>query len=111
MAKETINYDDFAKLDIALGVIRAVEIVEGADKLLKLQVDFGDETRQILSGIREFVDDPQALVGRECPFVVNLATRTIRGFESQGMILAAAHEDTLALLHPDPMLPPGTRVN
>ena len=110
MAKDIINYDDFAKLDIALGVIETVEVVEGADKLLKLSVNFGEEHRQILSGIREFIDDPQALVGRECPFLINLETRVIRGFESQGMILAAEHDGVLALLHPDNLMPPGTRI-
>ena len=69
MEKEIISYDDFAKLDIALGVITAVEIVEGADKLLKLTVDIGEESpRQIISGIREFFEDPQTLVGSQCPF-------------------------------------------
>ncbi len=110
--KDIIQYDDFAKLDIALGTIVSVELIEGADKLLKLSVDIGEETpRQILSGIREFFHDPQVLVGRQCPFVVNLAPRTIRGLESQGMILASLADDIFALLEPSVMLPPGTRVS
>lgn len=110
--KDIIQYDDFAKLDIALGTIRAVEIVEDADKLLKLTVDVGEETpRQILSGIREFVADPETLVGKQFPFVVNLAPRTIRGLESQGMILAALANDTFTFLEPSTPLPPGSRVN
>jgi len=112
MAKEIISYDDFAKLDIAIGVILAVEEIEGADKLLKLSVDVGEEApRQILSGIKEFYPDPQVLVGKRCPFLVNLAPRTIRGLESQGMILAADTEDMFALLSPDAPLPAGTRVH
>jgi methionine--tRNA ligase beta chain len=111
MEKEIISYDDFAKLDIALGVIRSVELIEGADKLLKLSVDIGEESpRQILSGIKEYFADPQELVGKQCPFIVNLQPRIIRGLESQGMILAANVEDTLALLLPSTPLPPGTRV-
>ena len=112
MEKEIIQYDDFAKLDIALGVITAVEIVEDADKLLKLTVDMGEEApRQIISGIRTFFEDPQELVGKQCPFLVNLQPRVIRGLESQGMILAAECDGVFALLNPHNMLPPGTRIN
>lgn len=110
--KDIIQYEDFAKLDIALGTILAVELIDGADKLLKLIVDVGEDIpRQILSGIREFFADPQILVGRQCPFVVNLAPRTIRGLESQGMILAALNDDVFALLEPSTLLTPGSRVN
>ncbi len=112
-----ITYDDFAKVEIKIGLIQSVEIVEGADKLLKCMVDVGDVDaegnkvlRQILSGIREYLDDPQLLVGKKFPYVVNLAPRTIRGLESHGMILAASHEDTLALLAPTNDVPPGTKI-
>jgi methionine--tRNA ligase beta chain len=112
MAKEIISYDTFAQLDIALGVILSVEIVENADKLLKLTVDVGEETpRQIISGIRGYFADVQSLVGVTCPFVLNLAPRTIKGFESQGMILAASSDDCFALLEPSVVLPAGTRIN
>lgn len=107
-----ISYDDFAKLEITIGEIKEVEIVENADKLLKLTVDVGeDEPRQIISGIREYFEDPQSLVGKKCPFLTNLEPRTIRGFESQGMILAAHHDDTFALLLPHQDLPAGTRIS
>ncbi len=105
-----ISYDDFTKLKIQIGVIESVEVVEGADKLLKLIVDFGTEKRQILSGIREYFADPQYLVGKQCPFVTNLKTRVIRGFESQGMILAAHSDETFGLLIPHNELPAGTMV-
>lgn len=106
-----ISYEDFAKLEIKIGTIMNVEIVEGADKLLKLMVDVGEETpRQIVSGIREFFEDPQVLVGKQCPFLTNLETRVIRGFESQGMILAASTDDSFALLHPHVSLVPGAKV-
>ena len=108
---EQINYEDFAKLHIGIGTILTVEIVEGADKLLKLAVEVGEETpRQSLSGIREYFEDPETLVGKQFPFVLHLAPRVIRGFESQGMILAASHEDSLALLAPTIVVPPGTKV-
>ncbi len=108
---EQISFDDFAKLHIGLGTILSVDIVPEADKLLRLMVEVGEETpRQILSGIREYFEDPQSLVGKQFPFVLNLAPRTIRGLESQGMILAASHEDTLALLAPTAVMPAGTKI-
>ena len=107
-----ITYDDFAKLDITIGTIIAVEVVEDADKLLKLTVDMGEvEPRQIISGISEYFDDPEWLVGKQSPFVTNLEPRIIRGLESQGMILAANHEDTFSLLIPHNPLPAGTKAH
>ncbi|MEL6803112.1 MAG: tRNA-binding protein [Bacteroidota bacterium] len=107
-----INYDDFAKLDIRIGTITAAEVVEDADKLLKLTVDLGEaESRQIVSGIRTYVEDLEELIGRQCPFVANLEPRVIRGLESQGMIMAAGTEDTFALLHPQHFVPVGTKIN
>lgn len=106
-----ISYDDFAKLEIRIGTITAVEVVEGADRLLKLAVDVGEETpRQIVSGIREYFGDTEELVGKQCPFLVNLEPRTIRGLESQGMILAGGDEDVFALLHPGNSVPAGTLI-
>lgn len=110
--KDIITYDDFAKLDVAIGEILSAEIVEDADKLLRLTVDLGEETpRQIVSGIREYFPEPAELVGKKCPFVVNLTPRVIKGLESQGMIFAAGHDETFALLHPHQDVPPGTRLN
>lgn len=107
----SISYDDFANVEITLGTILSVEVVEGADKLLRLMVDVGEsEPRQILSGIRTFFEDPQVLVGKQCPFITNLAPRTIRGLESNGMILAASIDETLALFYPSESLPPGTKL-
>lgn len=117
-----ISYDDFAKLEVKIGTILSVEIVEGADKLLKLMVDVAETReegedavqvpapRQIISGIREYFEDPQTLVGKQCPFLVNLEPRVIRGFESQGMILAASTDAGFALLHPDREIGAGARV-
>lgn len=106
-----ITYDQFAELEIRIGEIKTVDIVEDADKLLKLTVDFGElEPRQIISGIRTYFEDPQWLVGKRCPFLTNLEPRVIRGLESQGMILAASHEGTLGLLFPHQELPVGTKI-
>lgn len=112
-----INYDDFTKVEIRIGEVLSVELIEGADKLLKCMVDVGDVDeegnkvpRQILSGIREYLEDPQVLVGKKFPYVTNLEPRTIRGFESQGMILAASHNGVLALLAPTADIPSGTKI-
>ncbi|HMA79137.1 MAG TPA: hypothetical protein VKP88_08590 [Candidatus Paceibacterota bacterium] len=110
-AETLISYGDFVKLTIRVGTITTAEVVPDADKLLRLEVDFGDETRQIVSGIRDFVDTPESLVGTQAPFITNLAPRTIRGLESQGMILAVGDEDTFAFLRPDRLVPPGTTVH
>jgi methionyl-tRNA synthetase len=109
--KDTITFDDFQKLDIVLGTVVSVEPVPETDKLLRLEVEVGEEApRQIISGIHEYFPDPQVLVGRSCPFVLNLEPRTIRGLESQGMILAADHENSFALFEPSVPLPSGTRL-
>ena len=106
-----ITFDQFASVEIKLGTIEAVEIVEGADKLLKLTVNLGEGSpRQIVSGIREFFDDEQELVGKQCPFIANLAPRTIKGLESQGMILAGEANGVFAFLNPSNELPAGTRL-
>src|SRR6056297_3598239 len=106
-----ISYGDFVKLTIRVGTITTAEVVPDADKLLRLEVDFGDETRQIVSGIRDFVATPEALVGTQAPFITNLAPRTIRGFESQGMILAIGEGDGFAFLRPDRAVVPGSAVH
>lgn len=109
---EQITYEDFSKLQIMIGTITKVELIEGADKLLKLTVDVGEEKpRQILSGIREFINEPQSLVGKQCPFLINLVPRVIRGLESQGMILAPSNETGFALLHPSQSLNSGSKVS
>jgi len=108
---EKINYDDFKKVEMTIGKILSVEVVEDADKLLKLSVDVGeDEPRQILSGIREYFEDPQVLVGKKVPFATNLAPRTIRGFESNGMIIAVNDKDGagFSLLETEDFISPGS---
>jgi len=96
-----IVYDDFAKLDLRIGTITAAEKVEKADKLLKLQVDLGFETRTIVSGIAQHFT-PESLVNKQVIVVANLAPRKMRGIESQGMILTAEQPDgKLILVNPD----------
>ncbi len=94
---ETITFDQFTPLDMRVGTIIAAEPHPKADKLLRFDVDMGFETRQILSGVREHIA-PEAMLGLSVVVVANLAPRTIRGLESQGMILFA--EDRSGALIP-----------
>jgi methionyl-tRNA synthetase len=89
---EDIAFDDFARLDLRAGHVVAADAHPNADKLLRLDVDLGFETRQILSGVRAHLA-PEDLVGKRVIVVANLAPRTIRGLESQGMILFAEDRD------------------
>jgi methionine--tRNA ligase beta chain len=104
-----ITFDYFRKLDIRIGKILSAEKIEGADKLLKLEIDFGIEKRQIVAGIAETYQ-PDQLLGKEVPVLMNLETRKIRGTESQGMILAADAGGKPVLMHPDREVPPGSVV-
>jgi len=125
---EQISFNDFKKIDIRIGKILSAEKVEGSDKLLKLEVDFGFETtkipaegdmnereevkairRQIVAGIAQFYV-PETLIGKECPFAYNLAPRVLKGLESQGMILCPDNNGSPVLLHPDIEIPPGSIV-
>jgi len=86
---EKIGIEDFTKVEMRVGQIKTAERIVGADKLLKLMVDIGSETRQICAGIAQFYE-PESLVGRKVVVVVNLAPRKMRGVESNGMIVAAS---------------------
>jgi methionyl-tRNA synthetase len=105
-----ISIDDFSKVEVSVGTVKTAELVPDTDKLLRLTVDFGEEggPRQIVSGIRKYVEDPATLVGRQLCFVTNLEPRTIKGLESNGMLFAVGKDDTFAFLAPDRHVPPGT---
>lgn len=109
--KETIAFDDFAKMDIRIGEIVAAEKMEKSKKLLKLQVNDGFVTRTILSGIAEHFA-PEDLVGKQVTFLANLAPRKMMGIESEGMILMAEDADgSLALVQPNKQIWNGGTVN
>jgi methionyl-tRNA synthetase len=105
-----ISIDDLSKIEISIGTVRAVERVPETDKLLKCLVDFGEESgpRTIVSGIALYVPEPESLVGRQLAYVTNLAPRTIKGIESNGMLFAVGSGDTFAFLTPSKEVPPGT---
>ena len=108
--RPTIEYDDFAKLDIRSGIIVECEKVPKSDKLLRLLVDDGLDKRTIVSGIAEHYN-PSDLVGRQVCFIANLAPRKLRGIMSEGMILCAEDADgKLAAVCPDRQVLPGSEV-
>ena len=117
-----ISLEDFKKIDIVVGKILSAEKIPDTDKLLKLEVDLGpasaeamagegrNDIRQIISGISLFFPDCSVLVGKKYMFVANLEPKIIKGFESQGMILAVSTEDgKFSLLEPNDEIPTGAR--
>jgi methionyl-tRNA synthetase len=107
---ETINFDDFAKLDLRIARISKAEHVEGADKLLQLTLDLGGETRNVFAGIKSAYT-PESLEGKLTVMVANLAPRKMRFGVSEGMVLAAGPGGKeLFILHPDTGAEPGMRV-
>jgi tRNA-binding EMAP/Myf-like protein len=128
-----ISYEDFKKVEIRAGKILSAEKIPNTDKLLRLVVDFAEfeenlieqsavqdssipvvlqkipKNRQIISGISAYFPDPNTLVGKTCMFVTNLEPRIIKGFESNGMILAVSNKDGgFSLLEPNNTILPGT---
>lgn len=111
---ETINFDDFAKIDLRVALIQDAKLVEGSDKLLQLTLDVGNEIRNVFSGIRSAYPDPQVLVGKLTVMVANLAPRKMRFGVSEGMVLCASGQDDksgLYLLSPDSGAKPGMRIS
>lgn len=109
MDKPKISIEEFSKIEVKVGTVRSAERVPETDKLLRLMVDFGEESpRQIVSGIVAYVPEPESLVGRQLSFVTNLEPRTIRGLESNGMLFAVGEGDSFAFLTPDKEIPAGT---
>lgn len=109
--QETITFDDFAKIDLRIALIKQADFVEGSDKLLKLQLDIGGETRQVFSGIRSAYPDPKVLEGRLTVMVANLAPRKMRFGLSEGMVMAAGPGGKdIYLLSPDSGAQPGMQV-
>lgn len=104
-----INFKDFKKIDLRVAKVLKAEKVEGADKLLKMVVDIGEEERQIVSGIAESYS-PEDVAGKNIIVVCNLEPKEIFGLESQGMLLAADEEE-LSLLTPDKNIKPGTKIS
>lgn len=107
---DQINYDDFAKVELRVAKVLEARPHPNADKLLLLQVDVGDEQKQIVAGIRLHYTSEQ-LVGKRIVIVNNLAPAMLRGEASNGMLLAATSGEKVVLLTPDdPECEPGAKV-
>jgi len=104
--ENTISFEEFKKVDLRVATILEAERVEGTDKLMKLQLDLGDEKRQIVAGIAT-VYRPENLIGRNIVVVANLAPVTLRGVESNGMLLAANIDGRPELVTFDRVVKPG----
>ncbi|MBP7464372.1 MAG: methionine--tRNA ligase subunit beta, partial [Bacteroidales bacterium] len=110
-AKEAIQYDDFTKLDIRIATIKEAEKVPKADKLLKIVLETGLDTRVVVSGIAQYYK-PEDIIGRQVCLLANLAPRKLRGIESQGMILMASEPDgTLKFVSPESVMVNGSTVS
>lgn len=105
-----ITIDEFKKIDLRVAEVLEAKPVAGADKLLELRVRIGGETRTLVAGIAQQYA-PAQLVGRKIIVVANLQPRRVRGVESQGMLLAASHDDRIALLGVDGDVPSGAPVS
>lgn len=110
--KESIEFDDFTKLDIRVATVLECDKVPKTDKLLRFLLDDGLGQRTILSGIAEYYPNPQELVGKQVCFIANLEPRKMRGILSEGMILSAEDADgSLSLIEPSVLVKPGSTVN
>ncbi len=109
---DTITFDDFAKVKLRVGRVVEAGDHPNADKLLVLKVDLGDEKRQIVAGLKGYYR-PDQLLGRNVVLVSNLAPRTMRGVESQGMLLAASTADRtrVIVLTTESDIDPGSAVS
>ncbi len=127
MNKPRISIEEFSKIEVSIGTVRAAERVPETDKLIKCTVDFGPkpsqneasadqpeagrdgerDVRTIVSGVAAYTE-PEALVGRQLAYVTNLEPRVIKGIESDGMLFAVGSDESFAFLTPDRAVPPGT---
>ena len=109
---EKIKFSDWQKLDLKVGQIKSVEKIPDTNNLYKLEVDLGDETQTVVSGLVPYYTEEE-LKGKKIILFANLEPRTIRGIESNGMVLAAVSEDQkdVKLLQPDEDIELGSRVS
>ncbi|MDP7034885.1 MAG: methionine--tRNA ligase subunit beta [Planctomycetota bacterium] len=111
LVSTAISFEEFGKVSLRVATIQAAERVPGTDRLLRLEIDLGESSRQLVAGIGGQYE-PDSLLGRQIVVVVNLEPAVIRGVESQGMLLAASDpEGTIALLAPDKPLANGSSVS
>jgi tRNA-binding protein len=105
-----INFEDFEKVDLRIGKIISAERVAGSEKLMKLEVEFGEEKRQVVAGIGKTYA-PEDLIGKTAVFVINLEPRIMMGIESQAMILAVKDSENLSILVPEKNIASGSKIS
>jgi methionyl-tRNA synthetase len=105
-----ISIDEFRKVELKVATIKSAEPHPNADKLMLLQIDLGEEQRQICAGIRNYYT-PEELVGKQIVVVANLETAKLRGLESQGMLLAASDQGRVVILTPEKAVLPGAKIS
>jgi len=108
--KDIINFEEFEKVDLRAGKVIEAERVEGSDKLLKLQIDLGEEKRQILAGIGKAYT-PEELINKTLIVIINLEPRMLMGLESQGMVLAVKDVNNLSILVSEKEIVPGSKIS
>jgi len=110
--KPLIEFEDLVKIDIRVGTIEEVENVKTSNKLVKMQVNFGDFNRQILAGMQGERDDTQEIVGKQALFVINMKPKKMAGELSEGMLYDIGYDDGIipVLAQPEKPVPNGTRV-
>lgn len=109
----TITFDEFKKIELKVGEIKSAEDIEGADKIYKLTIDMGEETRTLVAGIKLHYQNKDELIGKKVAVVSNLEPRALRGVESHGMLLAASNADktTVVLMTVDRDIPNGSSIS
>ena len=107
---ETINFEDFTKIDLRVAKVIEATRVEGSSKIIKLVIDLGSEKRQVLAGVGEHYS-PEELIDKKVVVVVNLLPRKIMGFDSEAMVLAVKDSKDLSLLSMDKEIELGSRVS
>jgi methionine--tRNA ligase beta chain len=105
-----ISFEEFQNLDLRVGKILKAERIPKTRNLLRLEVDFGTEKRQAISGIAQYYK-PEDLVGKKYVFILNLQKKKFFGYESECMILAAENEEKVSLIQPDQDIKEGTKVH
>ena len=105
-----ISIDEFKRIELRIGKIEKVEEIVGSKNLYKLTVDFGNEKRQIISGIKKYYK-PEDIEGKQFVFVTNLEHAKIMGEVSEGMILAAVNDKDVILIKPEKEIPNGSRIS
>jgi methionyl-tRNA synthetase len=104
-----VSFNDFRRIDLRVAKVLSVEAHPGADRLYVLKIDLGTEQRQLVAGLKGHYT-PEELLGQSIVIVNNLQPATIRGVESQGMLLAAQDGDKVSIIRPDKDLTPGSQV-